>query len=118
MKINLSGHHVDISDAVREHVDEKLSKIAGHFPSLISIDAIVAKEHGEYMVELITNYEGVKIATKGVDAVMYPAISKAAKKFDTALKHRKGQLKEDLHKKPVVSSPAIAHETIQNMNLN
>ena len=48
---------------------------------------------------------------------MYPAITSAAKKLDAALKHRKGQLKANLHSKPVSSSPDIAHEKIQEMNL-
>ena len=118
MKINLSGHHVEISESIKEHVDQKLSKLANHFPSLISIDIIIAKEHGEFEVELITNYEGSRLAASGQDSVMYPAIAKAAKKLDAALVHRKGQLKEGLHKKPVATAPEIASEIIQGMDLS
>jgi hypothetical protein len=49
---------------------------------------------------------------------MYPAISVAAKKLDAALKHRKGLLKANLHSKPEVTAPEIAHEKVQEMNLN
>ncbi|MFQ3198707.1 MAG: putative sigma-54 modulation protein, partial [Paraglaciecola sp.] len=52
------------------------------------------------------------------NTVMYPALAKAGKKLDAALKHRKGQLKEDLHKKPEVTTPDIAHEIIQEMDLS
>ncbi|MBB1437826.1 ribosome-associated translation inhibitor RaiA [Shewanella sp. SG41-4] len=117
MKINLSGHHVDVTDTVKQHVDEKFAKIASHFPTLISLDIIIAKEHGEYDVEIRTNYEGTRIAAKGTDLVMYPAISSAAKKLDAALKHRKGQLKADLHDKPDVTAPEIAYEKVQEMDL-
>lgn len=117
MKIKLSGHHVEISDSVREHVDEKFAKLASHFPSLISADVIITKQHGEFTVESITTYEGARIATSGSDSIMYPAISKSVKKLDAALKHRKGQLKGDIHKKPEVTTPEIAHEIIQEMNL-
>ena len=48
---------------------------------------------------------------------MYPAISQAGKKLDAALKHRKGQLKSDLHAKPTCTTPDIAHEIIQDMDL-
>jgi len=117
MKINLSGHHVDVTDSIKEHVNEKFSKIATHFPTLISLDVIISKEHGEYQVELRTNYEGSRISASGSNAVMYPAIATAAKKLDAALKHRKGQLKADLHEKPVSTTPEIAHEIIQEMKL-
>ena len=48
---------------------------------------------------------------------MYPAIANAAKKLDAALKHRKGQLKANLHSKPDLTTPEIAHEKVQEMNL-
>ena len=118
MKINLSGHHVEINDSIKEDIEEKFSKIANHFPTLIAIDAIVSKEHGKYQVELTTNYEGGRISTKGIDNVMYPAIAGAIKKMDAALKHRKGLLKAHLHDKPQCTAPDIAHEKVQEMNLS
>ncbi|MCG7536330.1 ribosome-associated translation inhibitor RaiA [Pseudoalteromonas sp. OOF1S-7] len=118
MKINLSGHHVDMTEAVKQHVDEKFAKVANHFPSLLSIDVIVSKEHKKFYTEINTNYSGARISVRGEDDVMYPAIASAAKKLDAALKHRKGQLKANKHEKPVSTTPPIAHEIIQEMNLN
>ena len=117
MKINLSGHHVDVTDNVKQHVDEKFAKIANHFPSLISLDVTIAKEHNTFEVELRTNYEGAAVAASGSNDVMYPAIAEAAKRLDAALKHRKGHLKADRHEKPKCTSPEIAYETIQEMEL-
>lgn len=118
MKIQVSGHHVEVNASVREHVEEKLAKIVKHFPGLIGFDVIVAKEHGAYQVDIRTNYEGVPVAASGNDAVMYPAIAAAVKKLEAALKHRKGQLKADLHEKPECTTPPIAHEIIQEMDLS
>ena len=118
MKINLSGHHVDVTDSIKEHINEKLSKIATHFPTLISLDVILSHEHNQHSVELRTTYEGGRISASASDSVMYPAIATAAKKLDAALKHRKGLLKANLHSKPEVTAPEIAHEKVQEMNLN
>jgi len=118
MKINISGHHVDVTDSIKEHLEEKFAKIATHFPTLISLDVIIAKKHGEFDVEIRTNYEGTSIAAKGNDSVMYPAITSATKKLDKVLKHRKGQLKADLYEKPDLTEPETADETEQEMNLN
>jgi ribosomal subunit interface protein len=117
MKINLSGHHVEITTSIKDDIEEKFSKISNHFPTLISIDAIISKEHNKHQVELTTNYEGGRISVKGIDTVMYPAISSAIKKLNAALKHRKGQLKANLHEKPQSTAPEIAHEKVQEMNL-
>ena len=118
MKINLSGHHVDVTSSIKEHVEEKFSKIATHFPTLISLDVILSKEHGKHQAELRTSYEGGRISATGTDDIMYPAIALAAKKLDAALKHRKGQLKANLHAKPGMTTPEIAHERIQEMELS
>ncbi|WP_299663033.1 ribosome-associated translation inhibitor RaiA [uncultured Psychromonas sp.] len=119
MKINISGHHVDVTDSIKEHLEEKFAKISTHFPTLISLDVIISKEHGEFNVEISTNYEGTSIAVKGNNAVMYPAISNAAKKLDTVLKHRKGQLKADLHEKPELIEPESDDEIEEEeINLN
>jgi putative sigma-54 modulation protein len=118
MKINISGHHVDVTDGIKEHLEEKFAKIATHFPTLISLDIIIAKKHGEFDVEIRTNYEGTSIAAKGTDSVMYPAITSATKKLDKVLKHRKGQLKADLHEKPDLTEPETDDETEQEINLN
>ena len=118
MKINLSGHHVDINDSIKQHIEEKFSKIANHFPSLIGLDIILSKEHAKHQAEISTTYEGTRISATGADDVMYPAIASAAKKLDAALKHRKGQLKANLHSKPVNTTPEIAHEKVQEMQLS
>ena len=118
MKINLSGHHVEVSDSIKEHINEKFSKIATHFPTLISLDVILSHEHNQHSVELRTTYEGGRISASASDNVMYPAIAAAAKKLDAALKHRKGLLKANLHSKPEITAPEIAHEKEQEMSLS
>jgi ribosomal subunit interface protein len=117
MKINLSGHHVEVTDSIKAHFEEKFLKIASHFPTLISLDVILSKVHNQYQVELTTNYEGGRISATGTDDVMFPAIASSVKKLDAALKHRKGQLKANLHSKPETTTPEIAHEKVQEMNL-
>lgn len=118
MKVEISGHHVEITDSIRNDVPAKFSKIEKHYPSLISVNVIISKQHHEYHVEVSTNYEDKTIATRCKNEVMYPAIANAIKKLDAALTHRKGQLKANLRKEQQVTSPEIAHEKVQEMNLN
>ena len=37
MQINIAGHHVEVTDGIRESVNNKFKKIASHYPSLDSI---------------------------------------------------------------------------------
>lgn len=110
MKIKISGHHVEISEAVKHHVSAKIDKIVNRFSGLTSTSVIIIKEHGEFIVDIATNYEGRSVAAKGTDKVMYPAIAQAVKKLETVLTHRKGQLRQDLHRKPVLATPEISDD--------
>lgn len=78
---------------------------------------IIAKKHGKHHVEITTKYEGARVAAEGEDEIMYPAIATAMKKFDTALKHRKGQLKANKHQKPSSTAEEVAFEKVQSLDL-
>jgi putative sigma-54 modulation protein len=103
MKVNVQTHHVSISEDSRTEIESKFERISAHFPQLISCDIIITKEHGQHEVEIFTNYEGARVSAKSTNDVMYPAIAAALKKLETGLTHRKGQLKADLHEKPVTT---------------
>jgi ribosomal subunit interface protein len=117
MKINIQTHHVSINDESRKDIENKFEKISNHFPSLISCDIIITKEHSQHQVEVFTNYEGVRVTAKATNDVMYPAIASALKKLEVGLSNRKGQLKADLHEKPTSTKPEIASDIIQEMKL-
>lgn len=93
MQINLSGHHVEITDGIREAVQSKFSKIESHYPSLDTMTIVVTVERNEQTVEAKTQFLGAPIAVQGSNHDMYAAISNAAKKMDSALSHRKGASK-------------------------
>jgi putative sigma-54 modulation protein len=103
MQINLSGHHVEITEAIKSHIKAKLNKIAGHYPSLISMTVILGHERNSHTAEINTSYEGVQISATGSEENLYAAIASTCKKIDAALSHRKGALKANQHNKPVLA---------------
>ena len=100
MQINLSGHHVDITDGIKVQVKSKLNKIAKRFPSLIASNVILGNERNKHTVEMNTSYEGAPISVNGADNNLFSAIALTCKKLDAALSHRKGILKANQHNKP------------------
>jgi len=41
MQLNLSGHHLDITSAIRQHTSDKLSKIKHHFDNVMNVNMIL-----------------------------------------------------------------------------
>jgi len=101
MQINLSGHHVDITDGIRTAVQSKFSKIQSHYPSLDSLSIILTVERNQQSVEAKTQFLGAPVAVQGTDMDLYVAIADAAKKMEAALAHRKGATKAHRHERPL-----------------
>lgn len=99
MKINISGHHVEVTAAITDVINSKYEKIANHFPSLMSLDAILTVDKNVHKIEINTNYENQKVAVSATDDDMYVAIGNSVKKMEAALQHRKGVLKANKHNK-------------------
>ncbi|MEW6997066.1 ribosome-associated translation inhibitor RaiA [Colwelliaceae bacterium BS250] len=107
MKINISGHHVEVTDAIIDVINSKFEKIANHFPSLMALEAILTVDKNQQKIEVVTNYENQKVAVSSVDNDLYVAIGNSVKKLEAALQHRKGVLKANLHNKYEVSQSEL-----------
>ena len=44
MQINLTGHHVDITDSLRDYVDSKFTKLERHFDHINNVHVILNVE--------------------------------------------------------------------------
>jgi putative sigma-54 modulation protein len=99
MKINISGHHVKVTEAIKKAIENKFAKIAKHFPDLMIINSIITVDSHQQKLEVTTNYEGSDITVTASGKELYAAIASAAKKLQVALARRKGVLTKKLHKK-------------------
>ena len=102
MHIELSGHHVEITDGIRENVNIRFAKIESHYPQLDSVSVTLTVERNTQSAEATTQYLGTSIAVKAEGLEMYAVIAEAAKKLDAALSHRKGAQKS--HRSSKVAS--------------
>ncbi len=102
MQINIAGHHVDVTDGIRESVNNKFYKIASHYPSLDSISVTLTVERNEQKVEVHSLFKGGPVSVNASNADLYVAIADAARKFDASLETRKGTSAAQRYNRPVV----------------
>jgi putative sigma-54 modulation protein len=110
MKINLSGHHVEITEGIETIVQNKFQKVGSHYPDLIDLSVIVKVDRHEHSVEVSTHYQGLNMSVTANDKDMYAAIQSTAKKLEAALSKRKGALLADRNEKPL-------GEPVENANI-
>lgn len=103
MHIDLSGQHVEITDSIRETVNQKLAKIGTHYPQLDAVNVIVSVEKNSQNVEMNTQFMGAPISIHASELDLYAAIASGVKKLDAKLAHKKGAKNAHLHEKPVLA---------------
>lgn len=102
MKILISGHHVEITEGIKQSIESKFAKISKHYPSILTLNSIITVEPHQQKVEVTTNYEGINVTVHASDKTLYTAIASAAKKLQVALARRKGVLSAKLNDKLIV----------------
>lgn len=91
MNLHLTGHHLQITPAIRQHVGHKLEKITAHFDQVIDINVVMTVEKLQHTVEATVHLSGKEIfcETRGED--MYVAIDHLIGKLDRAILKHKGK---------------------------
>lgn len=89
MKINVSCHHLDLTDPIKQYVEEKMQKIKHHFDNVIIINVILEVEKNIQIAEGKVHVSGVNIFSKVENSDMYLAIDKMVNKLDAQIiKHK------------------------------
>ena len=100
MQINLTGHHIDITDALRTHVNEKMARLERHFDKVSDTHVVLSLESERHKAEATVNMRGNTIFADSVEDNMYAAIDTLVDKLDRQVKKHKEKLKNHLHHKP------------------
>ena len=89
MQVSISGQHMDITDALRQHVSEKMDKIIRHFDHVTNAQVVLHIEKDDNLAEANIHAKGASIHATGVAGDMYGAIDDMIAKLDRqVLKHK------------------------------
>ena len=89
MNLHLSGHHVEVTPAIRDYVTSKFTRITRHFDHVIDVNVIVSVEKLTQKIEANVHLSGKDIFVECADADMYAAIDALVDKLDRQiLKHK------------------------------
>jgi putative sigma-54 modulation protein len=89
MNLQLSGHHLEITPAIREYITGKLGRIKRHFDHVIDVSVVLSVEKLQQKVEANVHLRGKDIYVECEDADMYAAIDNLIDKLDRQIiKHK------------------------------
>jgi len=95
----ISGKHIEITEAIRRHAEEKTSKLPRYYNSINQVEVIIdGQPGGNASVEIIARGEHSKVfvvTETGEDA--YRSIDVAVRKLERQLKRKKGKERNNKH---------------------
>ena len=89
MQVSVTGHHVEVTDSLRNHVEEKIAKLKRHFDNVTDVHVILTVEKLEQKAEATVQISGAKLFADDVQEDMYQAIDNMIDKLDRQIiKHK------------------------------
>lgn len=89
MQLNISGHHIDLTPALKEYVSGKFEKLERHFDHISNCQVTLEVEKVRQMAEATVHVIGGELHAKAESDDMYAAIDALVDKLDRQiLKHK------------------------------
>jgi putative sigma-54 modulation protein len=115
MNLTISGHHLELTPAIREHVQNKLERIKRHFDHVIDIAVILTvdklpEKEKRQKAEINLRLRGKDIHVESIAQDLYAAIDLLVDKLDRQVIKYKTKMQDHQHQaikhipEPVISA--------------
>jgi putative sigma-54 modulation protein len=104
MNLNVSGHHLEVTPAIRSYVKAKLERVARHFDQVIDAHVILTVEKLLQKAEVTLHVPGKELHCESEQPDLYAAIDLLADKLDRQLQRYK-------HRRSVTSTASMIKES-------
>ena len=101
MNLTISGHHVEVSPALREYVLTKLDRVTRHFDQVVGVSVLLSVEklkekERRQKAEVTLHVRGRDIFVEQANEDMYAAIDQVMDKLDRQVQRHKDRTLEEL----------------------
>ncbi|MCF8151368.1 MAG: ribosome-associated translation inhibitor RaiA [Burkholderiaceae bacterium] len=97
MNLNITGHHIEVTPAIRDYVTGKLDRVLRHFDQVTSAHVILSVEKLQQKAEVTLHVKGKDIFADAIDADLYAAIDLLIDKLDRQVLKYKGKVSNHAH---------------------
>lgn len=102
MNLTISGHHLEVTPAIREYVQNKLERVKRHFDQVIDIAVILTvdnltEKEKRQKAEINLRLPGKTVNVASLSSDLYAAIDSLIDKLDRQVMKYKSQVQEHNH---------------------
>ena len=105
MNLTISGHHLEVSPALRNYVTEKLDRITRHFDQVVDVKVLLSIEKQKekelrQRAECNIHVKGSDLFAQSANADLYAAVDNLVDKLDRQVVRHKDRIKNHQHDAP------------------
>ena len=115
MKIEFTGRHIEVTPALKAHVEEQFSKIEHVFDGKpAKAHVIIEVERGRHRAEIIINWRNESLTAVSTNSDMYQSLSQTVGKIEKQARKLKDKVIDKSHRATkaaaIISEPAPVAE--------
>ena len=92
MQISVSGHHVQITEAIEQYIRKKLCRLEKHYQPIINSQVILTVDKNVQKAETRIHISGAEVFAEAESNNLYTSIDKMVKKLDRKMIEMKRKL--------------------------
>lgn len=105
MNLTISGHHLDVTPALREYVTSKMERVTRHFDQVVDITVVLTVEklkdkEQRQKAEVTLHVKGKDIHAECAAEDLYAAIDQLVDKLDRQVVRHKDKVQDHHHESP------------------
>ena len=105
MNLTISGHHLDVTPALRRYVAAKLDRVTRHFGQVVDIKVLLSLENqrekdGRQRAECRIHVKGSDMYAQSASQDLYAALDCLIDKLDRQVARHKTRLQDHHHEAP------------------
>ena len=97
MNLSISGHHLEVTPALRSYVEGKLERIIRHFDQVIDVNVVMSVDKLIHKAEINLHVRGKDLFAESSNTDMYAAIDALIDKLDRLVIKHKNKLQDHGH---------------------
>ena len=105
MNLTISGHHLEVTPALNNHVKTKLDRITRHFDQVVNIKVLLTVEkisdkERRQRAECTIHVKGNDLVAESSHADLYTAVNEMIDKLDRKVGKHKERIQDHHHEAP------------------
>jgi putative sigma-54 modulation protein len=97
MNLSITGHHLDVTPAIREYIQTKIARVTRHFDHVIDTQVMLSVEPLKHRAEITMHVRGKDIHCEAIEDNLYAAIDVLIDKVDRKVVQHKNRTQNHTH---------------------